>query len=36
MEKQSSSKTRRLAITLGLIAGLLAWGAALIAYIKEW
>jgi len=35
MEKQSSSKTRRIAITLGLIAGLLAWGAALIAYIKS-
>ena len=35
MEKQSPPKTRRIAIALGLIAGLLAWAAALITYIKS-
>ncbi len=35
MEKQSSLKNRRVAITLGVTAGVLAWGAALITYIKS-
>lgn len=35
MEKHSSSKTRAIAITLGLTAGLLGWVAALITYIKS-
>lgn len=34
MKKETTSKPQRLAVILGLTAGVLAWGAALVSYVK--